>query len=67
MTAPRRWDAPWPNEYGSAWRQCQRKTCYRTRGQARVAIKRARRAGLRQELYRCRICGGWHVTTKKDV
>lgn len=66
MTAPRRWDTPWPNEHGSAYWQCGRKTRYRTRGQARVAIKRARRVGLKQEFYRCAICGWFHVTTVRQ-
>lgn len=64
MTAPR-WQEQPVNAYGTAYWQCQRKTRYRTAAQARVAIKRARRVGLKQDAYRCAICGGWHVTTKK--
>lgn len=65
MTAPRRWAELPVNAHGSAYWQCQRKRRYRTRGQARVAIKRAKRVGLKQDAYRCAICGWFHVTTVK--
>lgn len=65
MTAPRRWEPVPVNEHGSAYWQCQRKRRYRTRSQARAAIKRARRAGVAQEAYRCTLCGGFHVATKR--
>ena len=66
MTVPCRFDPVPVNMYGSARRQCGRKTRYATAAQARVAILRAKRAGKRQKAYHCTICGGWHVTTKRE-
>jgi hypothetical protein len=53
-----------PERIGS-WNQienCRRKRRFATEREADDAAYRARMEGRRLGIYRCQLCGGWHLT-----
>lgn len=51
------------NRYGNVAQQCRSKYRYATRKEARHYARLQRPA---RTWYRCGLCGGWHLKTRKD-
>lgn len=58
-----RFQVPPLNRFGSVAQQCRSKYRYSTRKEAQHY---ARLQTPRREWYRCRLCDGWHLKTRKD-
>ena len=45
---------------------CRRKQRFATEREADDAAYRARMEGRRLGIYHCRLCGGWHLTSRQS-